>query len=515
MGKGANNDENNDGDRECENKNIAMGDKCRSSESIAFLRQNDAFFHTLTVRETLDLGVFLEFPQLSKDIRDGMVGSHLSSLGLACISHRRIGDTSGEGGRGSLSGGERRRLSIGLELLADPRVFLADECTTGLDSAQATRVVRLIRDSVAIRNIPAILTMHQPRVSIWRMMNKVMILAPGGRVCYMGPREDVIEYFTALGYNCPFDTSPPEFLIDLVSIDTEDRSIGQDDERRINSLVAAFAKWQEAGQRHELSQIHQHTQRTDHQRDKEKEEIAKNMTLEGRAIVEIDSPIKIKAIIPIVNVARRIGTLLKRSLRQNLREKRYNVARFVASVGSSLLLSNNFRSVKKGSPLVRSLADRTALLSFGVINMSMMALMKTVHLFARERPVVLRELYRPQTSGSKSSTGGSEKGLYTPWEYLLSKSLAEMPLDVGFSAIFASILKCTTGLHISLRKLTATFSLMVRPLILESYNIGTVQMFFCLSIYTFYFSYNSFLSVVLYSFNCNNLKNKSSYRGMR
>ncbi|KAL3935098.1 MAG: hypothetical protein SGARI_003111 [Bacillariaceae sp.] len=94
---------------------------------------------------------------------------------------------------------------------------------------------------------------------------------------------------------------------------------------------------------------------------------------------------------------------------------------------------------------VKSVPDRTALLSFGVINMAMMTVMKTIDLFAKEKPVVLREQQRRQ---------------YTSLEYLISKTLAEIPLDAVFSVIFTTVLKSSSGLRIDWVDLTAVFTLM-------------------------------------------------------
>lgn len=142
---------------------------------------------------------------------------------------------------------------------------------------------------------------------------------------------------------------------------------------------------------------------------------------------------------------RRFFAILRRAVRQNLRNTRYNMARLIAAVGCSTLFSQIFKSVRRGVPEARSIADRTALLSFGVVNMSMMAMMKTVHLFSRERAVVDREQMRQQ---------------YSSLEYLLSKAVAEIPLDVCFAGVFTSVLKSVTGLRIDWSKLTATFSLL-------------------------------------------------------
>lgn len=86
-------------------------------EAVAWLRQHDAFFERLTVKETLDLAVFLELPQLSATQRNRVADGCLDSLGLAKLKSRQIGNPKRTSDGGSLSGGELRRLSVALELV--------------------------------------------------------------------------------------------------------------------------------------------------------------------------------------------------------------------------------------------------------------------------------------------------------------------------------------------------------------------------------------------------------------
>jgi hypothetical protein len=291
------------------------------------------------------------------------------------------------------------------------------------DSTLSEKVVRLIKRLVTQRNIPCILSMHQPRSSIWRMLDSVILMAPGGRVCYIGDSKEAVDYFSELGYHCPTETNPAEFLLDLVSIDSEDPSASAEDEGRILKLAVAFADYQKS---EESSNISLPSDLQELSPLKESKSLVGHVTSKFRFF-------------------QRFRRLLMRSWKQNIRNNRVNLMRLVGSVGNAVLFTHIFKSIKKGVFTAKSVADRTALLTFGIINMSMMALMKTIDLFAKEKPVVQREQQRQQ---------------YTSFEYLVSKAIAEIPLDAGFAALFTTVLKAMSGIRIGWKELTATFSLM-------------------------------------------------------
>ena len=128
-------------------------------------------------------------------------------------------------------------------------------------------------------------------------------------------------------------------------------------------------------------------------------------------------------------------------------------------MGLARLFSELFSGVKPGKSLAKSVADRTALLSFGVINMCMLSVMKTLNLFGKERAVVSREKIRRQ---------------YSSFEYLLSKSIGELPLDVFFSILFATALKQFTCIRIPLSLLCRTFSYMTVASSSIGFAVGSV-----------------------------------------
>ena len=399
----------------------------------------------------------------------------LGALGLLGVADRKIGDRTkvdGGGGGGSsnilnkvmsriskvrrggggLSGGERRRLSVALELVTEPTIFLADEPTTGLDSSQAGKVVQIISRLAKERDVPSLMTLHQPKTSIWKTLDQFILLAPGGKMCYAGSVDAATTYFKNIGFKCPHDTNPAEYFIDLVTIDTEDPVQAQKDLDRINLLHHRFL---------------QSCSATDN--------VLPSIDAGSRAIAtqkrHTNRMVKIKR--GIMNSVRRFGALLRRSWRQNIRNTRIIILRLGASVLQAVLFASIFTSVRDGKSMTKSIADRVALLTYGkfyeaeipvlfasyfisphsniynvltgVINMSIMALMKSLDLFARERSVVAREQMRRN---------------YFSIEYLLCKVVAEIPLDASFALAFSAVLKSLTGLRTSMADLIKTYCLM-------------------------------------------------------
>lgn len=415
---------------------VTTGDKSQSitvkcaptqTDSVAWLRQHDAFFERLTVRETLDLATFLELPHLTLSERDEVAQSCLDSLGLSAVQSRYVGSAKAShvSDGASLSGGELRRLSVAVELVSMPNLLVADEPTSGIDSKMSENVMTAIASLARQRQIPCFCTLHQPRSSIWHMLDSVILMATGGKIIYTGSRKDAILYFSSLGYECPSQTNPAEFLIDLVSVDPENVVQAVKDTERINKLAYEFTQYTRKQTKTSLSS-------------------KSNVCSIFNSILPVDSK-KIAASRHPFRAIRRFGALFKRSWRQNFRYTFLNVFRLGVSTGTALLLAQIFPSVTKGGAQPKSVADRVALLSFGVINMMMTAVMKTMEVFSKEKPVIQRERHR---------------NLYSCFEYLIGKFFAEIPLDIAFAAFFTTTLKAKTGLSISWQDITAIFSLM-------------------------------------------------------
>ena len=314
---------------------------------VAWMQQEDNFFDMLSVKETLQLAAFLELPEHSETQRQQRVISIMESLGLVKLKNRKVGNSESHNG---LSGGEKRRLSLGLELVSVPKLFLADEPSSGLDSTMSKKVVGLIKKLVHQRNIPCIVSLHQPQSSIFKMLDSLILLGPGGFVCYHGNASEAVSYFQRLGFPCPQQTNPAEFLLDLVSVDSEDACQASEDELRVSRLATSFAESQRSY------------------------EIYSTPMKLGTSVMEANDLKIIGAFDPERRTQRfraikRFGRLLIRSWRQNIRNHRVNIFRLFASCGNAYLFTRIFHSVKKGIFTAKSVADRVALLSFSVINM--------------------------------------------------------------------------------------------------------------------------------------------------
>jgi ABC-type multidrug transport system ATPase subunit len=101
----------------------------------------------------------------------------IRQLGLGKVAHSLIGDAFVRG----LSGGEKRRVSIAVELLTRPGLLLLDEPTTGLDSTNAARVVDIMA-ALARAGVTVVMSIHQPRPDIFRLMDRVLLLSGNGEV---------------------------------------------------------------------------------------------------------------------------------------------------------------------------------------------------------------------------------------------------------------------------------------------------------------------------------------------
>jgi ABC-type multidrug transport system ATPase subunit len=202
----------------------------------AFVGQNDNFHAHLSVEETLMLAASLRLPGSTRAERRDAVDATLRQLHLTHARHTHVGNDRTRG----ISGGERRRLALGCELLGNPRVIFADEPTSGLDAFQAERMMSVLRD-LSAQGRTVIVTIHQPSSKVWRMLDDVMLLS-GGRTVYFGQRLACLPVLSALGHKCPPETNPAEFVLEVISVDLSSPKREKGTSLRVQALVHEWAR---------------------------------------------------------------------------------------------------------------------------------------------------------------------------------------------------------------------------------------------------------------------------------
>ncbi|NXY34008.1 ABCG2 protein, partial [Pomatorhinus ruficollis] len=195
--------------------------KCTSG----YVVQDDVVMGTLTVRENLNFSAALRLPKSVKEQeKNERVNQIIKELGLSKVADSKVGTQFTRG----VSGGERKRTNIGMELITDPAILFLDEPTTGLDASTANAVLLLLK-RISKQGKTIIFSIHQPRYSIFRLFDSLTLLA-AGRVLYHGPAQQAIEHFRSLGYQCEPFNNPADFFLDVINGDSTAVAMSKADE---------------------------------------------------------------------------------------------------------------------------------------------------------------------------------------------------------------------------------------------------------------------------------------------
>ncbi len=195
---------------------------------ISYMPQQDAFDEHLTIGENLLFAAAIRAPHLSRRDRSRRLEAKLIELGLGERRDAVVGSPE----RKLLSGGERKRLNIGLDMIGMSDVYLFDEPTSGLSSKDSEHVMEIIRGLA--HNKIVIVTIHQPSSKIFQMFHKAILLDKGGRLVFFGTPSDTLRYFAEAEHQhqfgaelgaCPScGTTRPEFIFDVLETPLRDLS---------------------------------------------------------------------------------------------------------------------------------------------------------------------------------------------------------------------------------------------------------------------------------------------------
>ncbi|CAD7953470.1 unnamed protein product [Amoebophrya sp. A120] len=187
-------------------------DGCQQFPSeVGYVPQDNVMFDELSVWANLYFAAKLRMPKGTEDHKIRKTVDNV--LKILEIDHVRNSLVGGVEQRG-ISGGEKKRVSIGMELVALPRVLFLDEPTSGLDAAASMNVCRCLR-RLRKFNVTTVCVIHQPRQSAFLLFDQLLLLAKG-QVVYLGSPFGAIEYFIRLGF--PFTTgeNAADWVLDVL-----------------------------------------------------------------------------------------------------------------------------------------------------------------------------------------------------------------------------------------------------------------------------------------------------------
>ena len=211
---------------------------------VTYIPQYDAFDEQLTIEENLNFAAAIRAPHLGRRERHRRIDAKLAELGL----NERRASVVGAPSRKTLSGGERKRLNIGLDMVGSADIYLFDEPTSGLSSKDSEHIMEIIRDMS--HNKIVLVTIHQPTSRVFQMFHKAIVLDRGGKLVFFGTPQETLEYFAQAEHSqtnpqakagCEScGTTRPEFIFDV--LESPLRDLGGDiilEENNRGQLVPA------------------------------------------------------------------------------------------------------------------------------------------------------------------------------------------------------------------------------------------------------------------------------------
>lgn len=372
-------------------------------------QDDDALLPSLTVRETLRFAAGLRLPSfMSKEEKNRRAEGVLLKMGLKDCADNLIG---GELVKG-ISGGEKRRVSIAVQVLTDPRILLLDEPTSGLDAFTANSIMEVLQ-GLANEGRTLILTIHQARSDLFREFGNVLLLARGGSQVYSGPGKDMLGYLARHGYECPTHTNPADFALDMITIDLQQEGRELESRKRVQKLIdhwkeeSSSTNEKPAGTRDEdiKDTPEQHnSQNTTHRRSFNKANLSTPAEL--GALIRKRAPITTS-----------LPLLLHRATINTYRQPELIVARLMQVIGLALVLAlffapfdNDYYSVQNRMGFVQEIG------AFYFVGM-----LQNTAIYPNERDVFYRE---------------DDDGVYSVHAFLAAYTILEVPFEIISCMIF-------------------------------------------------------------------------------
>eukprot|EP01126_Amoeba_proteus_P061786 TRINITY_DN832_c0_g1_i14.p1 TRINITY_DN832_c0_g1~~TRINITY_DN832_c0_g1_i14.p1 ORF type:complete len:620 (+),score=89.58 TRINITY_DN832_c0_g1_i14:422-2281(+) len=431
------------------------GLECRPGEIgkfSGFVSQEDVLLGSMTTLEILRFTAALslpdDFPQEKKDMR---INDLIRCMGLDKCKDSYVGNTglgsTMSGIKRGISGGERKRVSICVELMNDPTLLFCDEPTSGLDSFASKIVVEKLQQ-LAFLGKTVIATIHQPSSEIFRLFNRLVILADGKPI-FFGDRDKATNYFSKLGYVCPKFINPADYLLKVVQVPPTDEGGDDMEQEEGDDTNVQFKVYEDVGLRNA----------TREQVNRIQEEYLKSKFYKDSINPPPLPPTKDEHIHAksshVSSYWKQYYWVLWRSWNNVLREPALFKVRIIAALIMALLAGLVWLNINDHATGAQ---DRVSATFFLILSQLFGGINGPVYLFPSERGVYFRE---------------NRAKLYNSLPYYLAKLTAELPLLIFCPFLTATIGFWLIGFNYSVFSWIA-FSICLVLMQLTCYALGMV-----------------------------------------
>jgi len=380
-----------------------------------FVFQDDVILRTMTVYEALFMSATLKLPgNVQFREKTNIVNEMISTLHLNKCKDTIVGDSTLKG----ISGGERKRLSVGMEMITNPSIIFLDEPTSGLDTYTAYSLIESLKN-LALTGRTVICTIHQPSSDIFRLFDD-MILLNHGKIVYEGPVDNIVQYFDSLGYKCPQYTNPSDFIfmnilnpVYLINNNDENNNIivDQSDEQNNNNRSSVKPRLT-IQEKDDLILDSYKTSGMEENVKKKCNEINSNVGQYSK---------KMKKFKP--KFGKQFKFLFKRHLKNIIRDKRIIRLKMGQTFGLGVIIGLTFYNIPGSDERQTREQDRNGGLFISSFSQVLLPMIGTLAIFSSETPVIMREI---------------SSGYYTPVGYYFSKIAIEIPFQ-----ILSTFISCT------------------------------------------------------------------------
>lgn len=385
-------------------------DKAQFKKTCGYVTQKDSLFPLLTVQETLMFSAKLRL-RIPPHQLSSRVESLMQELGLSHVAGTRVGDERVRG----ISGGERRRVSIGVDVIHDPKVLLLDEPTSGLDSTSALQIIDMLKTMAETRGRTIVLSIHQPGFRIVKSFNSILLLA-NGSVLHHGSVDQLGLNLRLMGLELPLHVNVVEYAID--SIETirksqHDEVVSCQELMLRHELSSSTAQQQQHHKKFTLQQLFHQSKVIDHE-----EQINMISNTCG-----IDYPRDF------ANSRLKETLILTHRFSKNIfRTKELFACRTIQMLISGLVLGSIFYDLKDD---LNGVEERVGLFAF-ILTFLLSCTTEALPIFLQEREILMKE---------------TASGSYRVSSYAIANGLVYLPFLLILAILFTIPLYWMVGLN--------------------------------------------------------------------